>query len=819
MLASTFAGPRDSPAMLTDLRFALRMLRKNLGFSAVVVVSLALGIAANATVLCWLQHAVLRPLPGVERQEEMVVIVSNQGGGNVSLDDLADFEEMSGVFAGAVAWQMSTASLRVDEQAEWVPAQVVSAGFFDRLGVRPIHGRTFLAGEDEKPGGNPVLVISERLWRRRFSADPRVIGRVVDLNRHAFTIVGVVPASFQGTVTLLSYDVWAPLSMIWEVRNQRLEGRSARGWHNLARLGPGVTVAQARAAVARVDANLAATYPDTNRDVRHRVLPYSQCPYGAQAVLGPAFWLLLAVSLGALLIVTANVANLTLARAASRQKEIAIRRAAGAGRARLVRQQLTESLVLALAGGLAGAGLASFAVDGLSWLPADLPANVVFDYQLDARTLGLTLLLTLGAGLLFGVVPALRSSSGGRLLEALKDGRASTSSGSHRRLRSILVVSEIALAAVLLVCAGLCVKGLRRAHTVEVGFDPSRVLVASMQIGMNGHDVESGRAFYRRLQQRLAEVPGVEAAGLASWFPLGLAGCKGAGVAVEGRTPPPGEDLTYEFAIVSPRYFDVVRIPLLAGRDFTDADVAEAPAVAIVNEAFARRFWPKRDAVGQRFRSQGAWRTVVGVVPTGKYNRLDEGDWCFFYLPYQQYVPDLDLSVCLRTAGDPGAMAASLRRVVHEVDPRVDLLRTQRLARAVEGVFVVPRMASALLSALGLLSLALAAMGVYAVVAYDVSQRTREFGLRMALGAAAGKILGQVVGQGLRLAAVGLVAGLGLASAATRLLAGFLYGVSAFDLTVFAGAPALLGAVAAVACLVPARRATRVDPMVALRSE
>jgi predicted permease len=803
--------------MLYDLRFALRSLRKNPGFAAVVVLSLGLGIAATATVLCWLQHAVLRPLPGVERQGEMMVIVSNQGGGNVSLDDLEDFETAAKVFAGTVAWQMSSASLSVDDQPEWTPAQIVSADFFDVLGVKALHGRTFLPGEDEKPGGNPVLVISERLWRRRFSADPRVVGRVVELNRHAFTVVGVVPAAFRGSVTLLDYDVWAPLSMIWEVRNQRLEGRSARGWHNLARLAPGVGVEQAQAAVARVNANLEVAYPDTNQAIRHRVVPYTQSPNGAQAVLGPALWLLLAVSVGALLIVTANVANLTLARAASREREIAIRLAAGAGRGRLFRQMLTESLALAALGGLLGAGLASFTIDLLSLLPADLPANVNLDYDLDARTLGLTLLVALGSGLLFGVVPAARSSRP-RLLEALKGGRASTG-GGHKRLRTLLVVSEIALAGVLLICAGLCVKGLRRAQAVDVGLDPSRVLIAGMQIGMNGHDVESGRAFYGRLRQRLSEVPGVEAAALASWFPLGLGGCKGTGVTVEGRTPPPGENLTYDFAIVSPGYFDVLRIPLVAGRDFTDADDDRAPAVAVVNEAFARRFWPGRDAVGQRFRTHGAWHTVIGVARSGKYNRLDEGDWCFLYVPYRQYVPDLDLNVCLRTTGDPAAMSARLREVVREVDPRVDLLRTQRLARHMDAVFFAQRMASALLSALGLLSLALAAMGVYAVVAYDVNQRTREFGLRMALGATARHILGQVVGQGLGLAAAGLVISLGLAAAVTRMLASFLYGVSPFDPLVFGAAPALLAAVAAAACLVPARRATRVAPMVALKAE
>lgn len=338
-----------------DVRFAARTLRKNPGFTVVVVLTLALGIGANATVLCWLRNLVLRPLPGVANQERLVVIASNQGSGNVSTDDLQDIAALKTVFAGALASQISSASLVVDRQPEWAEAQVVSADFFSLLGVQPLLGRTFLPGEDQKPGGNPVLVISERLWRQRFAASPSVVGQIVELNRHAFTIVGVVPDSFHGTLPPSTFDVWAPRSMIWEVRNQRLDGRNRRGWHNLARLNPGVTLAQANAAVATLDAQLARAYPDTNRDARHRVLPLSECPWGGQAIMGPVLRLLLAVVGGVLLIVAANVASLLLARATVRKREIAIRLAAGASRARLIRMFLTESALLALLGG--GLGL------------------------------------------------------------------------------------------------------------------------------------------------------------------------------------------------------------------------------------------------------------------------------------------------------------------------------------------------------------------------------------------------------------------------------------------------------------------------------
>ena len=810
--------------MLADLRFALRQLAKAPLFTGVAVLSIGLGIAANATVLCWLRALVLHPLPGVAHEERLTMLVSNVGGGNVSLPDLRDLGEQRAVIAGVEASMPTAACLTVDRQPEWLQAEIVTAGFFDLLGVKPVLGRGFLPDEDQKPGGNPVLVISESLWRRRFGADPKVLGRVVDLNRRDFTIVGVAPASFAGSMSAASIDAWAPASMIWEVRNQDasfLDNRYARGWLNLVRLQPGVSLAQARAAVAALDAQLAKTYPKSNTGTHHRLVPLSECPWGAQTVMGPALRLLLAVSLGVLLIVTANVANLLLARAASRQKEIAIRLAAGASRARLVRQFLTESVLLAALGAGAGVLLAGWTVDSVPWfLPADLPITANFHFSLDGPTLAVVVLLSLAAGLAFGLVPALQATRPDLLLVLKEGGRSSSAGGpAHHRLRAILVAAEMAVALVLLVGAGLCVKGMQQARQIDIGFRPDHVLLGRLQIGMNGYTRETGPAFYRKARQRLAALPGVEEAALASWFPLGLGGCKGSEAFVEGYTPPPGEDPTYEFAIISPRYFETLRIPLLAGRDFTDQDDAKAEPVAIVNQAFAQRFWPGQNALGRKFRAGGVWRTIVGVAKTGKYNRLNEAAWPFFYLPYQQGVPDLDLDLCLRTAGAPTGLATSVRQAMHDLDPGVELRQVLPLAAHASLVLFPHRMASALLMLLGGIALVLAAMGVYAVMAHAVSQRTQEFGVRMALGARPGDVLRQVLRQGLALALAGLAAGLGLALAVTHLLAGFLYGVSPFDPVTFVGVPVLLGLVALAACWLPARRATRVDPIVALRSE
>jgi predicted permease len=807
--------------MLADLRYAFRQLRKSPGFTAVVVLTLAFGIGANATVLCWLRNLVQRPVPGAADQPSLVVLLSNWGGGNVSLGDLRDLGALDQVFSGAAASMTTPASLTADERTEWTYGQIATANFFDLLGVRPLLGRTFLPDEDRLQGGNPVLVIGETLWRQRFASDPQIVGKTVELNRHAFTIIGVTPAEFRGTMNGTRCEFWAPVSMFREVSARGdgdLERRTWRGFHNIARLRPGATLAQAQAAIDTCDAQLEKAYPATNRAVRHRILPYSQCPYGAQSI-APVLHLLLAVSLGVLLIVTANIANLMLARAAARRREIAIRLATGASRWRVLRQLLTESLALAVPGGLFGLVLASWGVDLIGWfVPRTNKAVDLSIFRLEANTVGLALLLTLAAGLFFGLVPALQTL-GPRLYETLKEGARSAGGVSHHRIARTLVITEVALALMLLVCAGLCLKGLREAVKLDLGFVPDRVLIGELRIGMNGHTQETGMAFYRQLEQRLAALPGVEQAALASWFPLGFGGCKGLGAEVEGYVPPVGEDPTYEYAAISPRYFATMQIPLLAGRDFAESDGADAPLVAIVNEQFAQRFWPGRDALGHRFNSAGKWRTVVGVVKTGRYEKLGEAPRCFFYLPYRQRLPDLDLNICLRTSGDPAGYANALRAAVREIDPRVELRGILPMATATQHAFIGQRIATSLLTALGAVALFLAALGVYAVMAHAVRQRTQEFGIRVALGAQPGDILRQVGREGFRLALAGIVAGLGLAAAATRLLAGFLFGVSAFDPTIFALTSTVLLLLVLAASGVPARRATRVDPMVALRSE
>lgn len=809
--------------MLADLRLIFRQLRRTPGFVLVIVGSLALGLGANATVLCWLRHLLLNPVPGAVRPAELAVVVSNQGGGNISLPDARDFQRLDRAFAGLAASQTTPASLAIGRTAEWSYGQIATANFFELLGVRPLLGRTFRPDEDLHPDGDPVVVLGEALWRRRFAADPNVIGRGVELNRRTFTVIGVVPAGFRGTMNGLACEFWVPVSMAAVATGQTslgLDRRNAHPLHNVARLAPGVSLAAAQAALTALDAELARQFPDSNRGVVHRVLDYADCPYGAQAVLGPVVKLLLAVSAGVLLIVVANAANLMLARATSRQKEMAVRTAIGAGRGRLLRLVLTESVLLSLAGGAAGVLVASWAVGALeAFLPA-VALPVRLEFPLDGLVLAAVLALSLATGAVLGLITALPGRRA-PLFDTLKQGgRSAAADAANPWARQALVAAEIALALALTIGAGLCLTGLRRARQTDLGCRPDGVLLAGLQVGMHGYDQRTGREFYDRLQRTIAALPGVEHAALANWLPLGFAGCKGLGVDVAGHARAPGEDPTHEYAIVSPGYFATLGTPLLAGRDFADTDDRATDArAAIVNEAFARKFWPGLDPLGRTFRAAGRERTVVGVAQTGRYHRPDEAPQPFFFLPYRQYVPDLDLGLCLRTRGDPLAVVADVRRAIRELDPAVDVRAVMPMRAHVQGGFLASEIAASLLTLLGGLGVLLAAFGVYAVTAYAVGRRTQEFGVRIALGATTGALLRLVLGQGARTAALGVAGGLLLGAAVARLLGGFLCGANPFDPATFLGGAVVLGAVTLLATLRPALRAARTDPVVALRAE
>lgn len=810
--------------ILHDIQFALRQLRKAPAFTAIVVVTLALGIGATTTVFCWIQAVLWRPFPGVRAPDELVVLCNRQGtlqSDCVSYPNLKDYAKLTNIFAGVIGSQVTPACLSVEGNVEWVYGQIATADFFDVLGVQPGLGRFFRADEEQAPGSAPVLVLSHGFWQRRFGGDPSIVNRPVELNRKPFTIIGVAPAAFRGTMSGLVCDFWAPLVMHQEVAHFGSLTERGDSWlHTIGRLQPRVTQTQAQAAVDLRARQLEAAYPASNRERGLVVLPPYKSPWGGQAFFLPVLQVLMVVSFGVLLIVAANIANLLLARAIGRQKEISIRLALGIKRRRLVAQLLTESLLLALVAGAVGILMAHWTSQLLLAFMPNSYLPIRYQFQLDGQTLVFTLTVSLITGVLFGIVPAFQALRT-NLQNVLKEGgRTSASGGQHHRIRNALVVAEVALALTLLAGAALCIQGFRKARQIDPGFDPSNALVAGLRLGAHGYTEETAKVFYRQLRERLAALPGVRQAALASWFPLGFEGGSGTGAQPEGYQRAPNEDTSAPYSIVSPHYFDAMRIPLLEGRDFTERDDTNAAPVVVINEALAQRYWPGQSALGRRLTLFGQRAaTVIGVVKTGKYRTLSEPPRPFVFLPAEQGVWDLNLGVILRTTGSPTSMAGALRREVRALDPGVEVWATLPYEDFMQAAFIAQRIAASLLALLAFVSLFLASLGIYGVMAYLVGQRTHEIGVRMALGARIPDILRLIMARGIGLTSAGMLVGLLGSLALTRLLGSFLHGVSPFDPLTFLAVTLLLAGVATLACLLPALRGARVDPVVALRGE
>ncbi|MBE2213181.1 MAG: ABC transporter permease [Opitutaceae bacterium] len=808
------------------LRHAIRQLMHTPSVSTIAVASLALGIGVNAIVFSWIESILLRPLPGVRDGDAIVAVLQTQGarpvGHCISPPDIADYGELTDIFAGVVGSQVTPACLTVEQQQVWLYGQIATPNFFDVLGVHalPGYGRTFLPADGDKPGGNPVLVLSERCWRQHFGAAPEIIGRAVEINRHPFTVIGVVPGAFRGTMSGLVADFWAPVTMHREIANfGSLDQRTDRWLHTQARLQSGVSLERARAAIALRAEQVADTYPG-NRDIGATVVLLRDAPYGGQAVFMPVLRVLAVVGLVVLLLVVANVANLLLARATARQRDTAVRLAVGAGRRHILTQWFAESLLLALAGGALGVLLSTWGTSLFGHLMPETPLPTGYDFTPSGRVLVAVAALTLVAGLGFGLVPALHAARA-NVQEVLKQGGRSGGAGSSSaRMRGVLVVTEVALALALLVGAVLCIRGTQRAREIDAGLDPRQVLVSGLRIGMNGYDEPRALSFYRELRERLAAAPGVEVAAMASWLPLGFEGGPSIGTQIEGYTPAPGENMSVPYAIVSPDYFATMRIPLRAGRDFTDRDDSRSAPVMIVNQAAADKYWPGQSPLGRKVRTWRGTAEVVGVVATGKYRGLDEPPMPFVFLPYQQGAWDLNLGPVVRAAsGDPRALLSTVRAELQGLDPGVALWSALPMEHYIAAAYLRHHIATLLLSALGAVALVLAAMGIYGVMAYHVSQRVPEIGVRMALGAQPRDILAMVLGTTLRLLAPGLVVGGLIAWWAGHGLAHALPGVSTHDGVAFLSVALLLASIALLACWLPARRATKVDPLTALRAE
>jgi macrolide transport system ATP-binding/permease protein len=833
--------------LFQDLRYGVRTLLKNPGFAAVALLSLALGIGANTAIFSFVNAILLRPMP-VTNPGELMFVFSGRGDSpfiTASYPDYVDFRDRNEVFTDMACYGGASVSLASDEKTDLVQGAIVSGNYFDVLGVRPIQGRAFSPEEDQTPGTHPVAMVSHALWQQRFGGDPGIVGKTLVLNGQVFTVIGVAPPNFNGASVGSTIDIYVPMMMQALIRPPRggfsgelnadlLKRRGPRWLDMVGRLRPGVSQAQAQAAMSTLASQLEQAYPDTNRGWIVTLFPLSKGDPGLRSDVLPVAGLLLSVVGMVLLIACFNVANLLLSRAASRRKEVSIRLALGASRLRLIRQMLTESVLLSMIGGALGLLLALWITDLLETI--NPPANIFslrLDLSPDLSVLGFTLGLSVVTGLIFGLAPALQASKPD-LIPALKDENATVGHGARRfNLRSLFVVGQVGISLVLLISAGLFLRSLRNAQAINPGFTADNVLIMPLDINLLKYTKPQGRTFYGQAIEKVEALPGVQSATLARVVPLSGGG-RTTNIFIEGQEPvsnartsennasdESNRTNTVNANVVSLRYFETLNIPLLRGRDFTGGDREGAPPVIIVNEAFARRFWKDEDAVGKRISTrsaQGPFLEIVGVVANGKYITLGEEPRSMMYMPLLQN-HETGMTLHVRTSVDPGSLAAAVRGEVQSLEKNLPITGTRTMADQVSSSLFPAKMGAILLAIFGLLALLLASVGIYGVMGYSVARRTREIGIRMALGAGRGDVLKLVLTEGMTLVAIGVGVGLGAAWFATQLLASFLYGVSATDPLTFAGISLLLSGVALVASFVPARRATRVDPLVALRYE
>jgi len=801
-------------SLLKDVRYGVRMLTRNPAFTVVALLALALGIGANAAIFSVVNAVLLRPLPYTEPDRLMMIRETKLPQFpefSVSPGNFLDWQKQNSVFEQLVAIQGSAFNLIDVGEPERLRGQRVTDGFLEMLGAQPALGRGFMSEEDQ-PGHNFVVILSHGLWQRRFGGAADVLNRSITLDGQSYTIIGVMPATFRfgGGDT----ELWTPAAFT----AQQAQQHGSHYLQAIGRLKPGVTVEQARTEMSAIADRLAEQYPDANAGWNVKITPLLE--YAVRSIK-LALLVLLGAVVFVLLIACANVANLLLARAASRQKEIAVRTALGASRWRIVRQLLTESVLLALVGGVLGLLLAIWGKGLLlSLAPEDLPR--VRDASLDGWVLAFTAGITLLTGLIFGLVPALQASRP-NLNETLKDaGRGSTEGGRRHFIRSVLVVFEVATALVLLVGAGLMIKSFLRLQNVDPGFNPNNALMVKLSLPQKKYSTPDQRAaFYKQLLEKVAMLPGVQAAGAACVVPLSGDDFV-LGFDIQGRPPDaPGTEPSTNYYAVTPDYFTAMGIPLRRGRLFTEQDTKDAPRVAIISEAMAKQFFPDEDPIGKRIHVTNGpvvYREIVGIVGNVKQYGLDEKTPVETYEPFAQQ-PVSFMSLVVRTTGDPTALSGAIRGEVLSLDKEQPVSSIRTLDQLISTSIAQQRFAMLLLGVFAVVAMVLAAVGIYGVMSYSVTQRTHEIGIRMALGASSTNVLRLVVGHGMRLTLIGIGLGLILAFLLTRLMATLLFDVSATDLTTFAVFSVSLTAIALVACLVPARRALKVDPMVALRYE
>jgi putative ABC transport system permease protein len=818
--------------LLKDLRYAVRMLIKTPGVTAVAVITLGLGIGANTAIFSGVNAFLMRPLPVPEpdRLIRPIEIAEDRGTSDeISYPDFVDYREQSSSFAGLTAEDMVQAALNTESQNDVIWGQAVSGNYFDVLEVKPAMGRPFLKEEDAARGAHPVVVISDSLWRRRFDADPNIVGKSIQMNARQYQVVGVAPASFRGSKFGLAMDFWVPIAMVEELRSSPglLDSRGSHWMNVIGRLKPNVSTSQASAELNAIATRLNQSYPDDrSKETQAKVVSELEGRWQeANVVINTAGAIAMAIAGLILLIACANVANLLLARGAARRKEIGIRLALGASRPRLVRQLLTESLVLSLMGGGLGLLLAYWVTQLMQGMIPVLAYNIINDFfALDSRALLFTIIAAIATGVIFGLAPALQSSNP-QIVPVLKGVSDAHLQGKVRRitLRNSLVVAQVALSLMVLVCGGLFIKSFRRAQGIDPGFGTTRnALLLSMNPQLVGYGDDQTKNFFQQVAERTKTLPGVEAVGLTRLVPLGDSSNSTGPVLKEGETlarGSAGRDVMT--TVVSPGYFDAMQIPFVEGRNFDDRDQPKTQRVVIINQRMAEILWPGESAVGKRILIGADSKDpleVVGVVKTGKYRSLAEDPKPYFFGAMSQRRGG-SMTLVVRTSGDPVTVIGAVRSAVQSVDRRVPMFEVKTMQAHLAWPLWGPNLAATFSLAFGVLALLLSAVGLYSVMAYVVSQRTREVGIRMALGANRRDVLQLVTGQGMRLAILGVSIGLVLAIALARVISSLLIGISSYDIATFAVVSGLLTFVALIACYLPARRATKVDPLVALRYE
>ena len=813
--------------LLQDLRYALRTFRNSPGFATVAVLTIGIGIGANTTIFSWLRSLVLNPLPGAEQPERVVAIENTAPDGEpitTSYLDFRDFRNNLRTVNFVTAYRGYAFSVGDAPNTERVWGEMVSGGLFDMLGIKPEAGRFFSTEErDDAQNAHAVVVINDNYWRSHYRSDPSAIGKILRINRTPFSIIGVAPEGFHGTHAGLDYEFWVPLTMYGQLTHTgvwMLQDRNTRNFMLLARLAPGITFAQARGEVQAVANRLAETDADSNQGIGATVLPLWQSHFGTQATLLTPMAILMGTGGMVLLIVCANLANLLLARATKRQQEFSLRLALGAKPVRLLAQLLTETMLMAFAGSVCGLMLASWLGGALRWLLPGVAGPIMLAPSLDAQVFGFTAVSAVLVALLAGLAPALKASRA-NINEALKQGGRSGVSGLHAHLfRGLMVISEVALAVVVLVGAALFLKSLQAARSIDPGFSPDGVALTEFDFSTAGYNAQQTDGFCRRLRDALERHPGVTDVSYDDSVPLGFHGGNWETLDVQGYVPRRNENMKIYRDLVSPGYFDSMKIRLVEGRDFDWHDDSTSQKVMIVNQEFVRRFLANGRAIGRKVHGWGEWFTIIGVAQDSKYHRVTENRQPYFYIPIRQiFRPEYGLTFHVRTSGSINEAIAALRREAAAIDPTLTIFDAEPMTEYIAASLFGAKIAANLLGVLSSVGLLLAAMGLYGVLSYSVVQRTREFGLRMAIGAKPHDILGLIMRESGKLTLFGMAAGMMLAAVSTRIVASQIDSISVLDPLTYGGVGLLVASVALLASYIPARRAAKVDPMMALRYE